>query len=195
MSCPSEGRDGTGKLNLFFLPSLTRASLSTPLSRFPLPFLSFYQRLVCLSAHKENCLTTSPTSFLFFCFDSSAKTAVDMALISAKTILTSLSLFHITLGFFFLTNPGTIADQALVYIVGEAMGMVSSFFFFYSPYPVELNPLVAITHNVTIDDETNASNISIALRSTLRITIPCPGLSSFCPCFSRNIRFTHPQSP
>ncbi|KAK1770238.1 increased loss of mitochondrial DNA protein 1 [Phialemonium atrogriseum] len=46
-----------------------------------------------------------------------------MALISVKTILTSLSLFHITLGFFFLTNPGTIADQALVYVIGEAMGM------------------------------------------------------------------------
>lgn len=47
-----------------------------------------------------------------------------MALISAKTILTSLSLFHITLGFFFLTNPATIADQSLVYVMGEAMGMV-----------------------------------------------------------------------
>lgn len=48
-----------------------------------------------------------------------------MALISTKTILTSLSLFHMTLGFFFITNPGTIADQALVYVIGEAMGMVS----------------------------------------------------------------------
>ncbi|KAH8900931.1 hypothetical protein GQ53DRAFT_133158 [Thozetella sp. PMI_491] len=46
-----------------------------------------------------------------------------MALISAKTILTSLSLFHITLGFFFLTSPATIADQTLVYVIGEAMGM------------------------------------------------------------------------
>jgi len=46
-----------------------------------------------------------------------------MALISAKTIITSLSLFHITLGFFFLSNPLAVADQALVYIVGEAMGM------------------------------------------------------------------------
>ncbi|KAF3762775.1 hypothetical protein M406DRAFT_323686 [Cryphonectria parasitica EP155] len=46
-----------------------------------------------------------------------------MALISAKTILTSLSLFHITLGFFLLTNPGTIADQALVLMLGEATGM------------------------------------------------------------------------
>ncbi|KAK1753349.1 increased loss of mitochondrial DNA protein 1 [Echria macrotheca] len=46
-----------------------------------------------------------------------------MALISAKTIITSISLFHITLGFFFLTNPITIADQAVVYVLGEAMGL------------------------------------------------------------------------
>ncbi|KAK0625434.1 increased loss of mitochondrial DNA protein 1 [Bombardia bombarda] len=46
-----------------------------------------------------------------------------MALISAKTILTSLSLFHITLGFFFLTSPGSVADQAVVYLLGEAMGL------------------------------------------------------------------------
>lgn len=48
-----------------------------------------------------------------------------MALISAKTLITSLSLFHVTLAFFFLTNPATITDQALVYVLGEAMGMVS----------------------------------------------------------------------
>jgi hypothetical protein len=47
-----------------------------------------------------------------------------MALISAKTILTSLCLFHITLGFFFLTNPGTVADQPMVYLLGESMGLV-----------------------------------------------------------------------
>lgn len=46
-----------------------------------------------------------------------------MALISVKTILTSLAFFHITLAFFFITNPATIADQALVFVVGEAMGM------------------------------------------------------------------------
>lgn len=44
-----------------------------------------------------------------------------MALISATTIITSLSLFHITLAFFFLTSPITIADQTLVFIIGEAM--------------------------------------------------------------------------
>lgn len=50
-----------------------------------------------------------------------------MPLISAKTILTSVCLFHITLGFFFITNPLTIADQALVWVMGEAMGLVCRF--------------------------------------------------------------------
>ncbi|KAK4034132.1 increased loss of mitochondrial DNA protein 1 [Parachaetomium inaequale] len=49
-----------------------------------------------------------------------------MALISARTILTSLCLFHITLGFFFLTNPGTVADQAVVSLLGESMGLPNS---------------------------------------------------------------------
>ncbi|KAI1103871.1 increased loss of mitochondrial DNA protein 1 [Jackrogersella minutella] len=46
-----------------------------------------------------------------------------MALISVKTIITSLCLFHITLAYFFYTNPNAIADQALVYVLGESMGM------------------------------------------------------------------------
>ncbi|KAH6847134.1 increased loss of mitochondrial DNA protein 1 [Chaetomium sp. MPI-CAGE-AT-0009] len=49
-----------------------------------------------------------------------------MALISAKTILTSLCFFHITLAFFFLTNPGTVADQPIVQLLGESMGLPSS---------------------------------------------------------------------
>jgi hypothetical protein len=52
-----------------------------------------------------------------------------MGLISAATIITSLSLFHITLAFFFLTNPNQIADQTLVFIIGEAMGMVCPYTF------------------------------------------------------------------
>lgn len=59
----------------------------------------------------------------------------EMALISAKTIITSISLFHITLGFFFLTNPGTVADQAVVYVLGEAMGLVCSFLYHPSIHP------------------------------------------------------------
>jgi hypothetical protein len=48
-----------------------------------------------------------------------------MALISAATIIRSMSLFHITLAFFFLTSPTTIADQTLVFVIGEAMSLVS----------------------------------------------------------------------
>ncbi|KAI1261820.1 increased loss of mitochondrial DNA protein 1 [Xylariaceae sp. FL1019] len=44
-------------------------------------------------------------------------------LIPASTILTSLCLFHITLAYFFYTDPQTIADQALVFFLGEATGM------------------------------------------------------------------------
>lgn len=47
-----------------------------------------------------------------------------MALISAKTIITSVSLFHLTLAYFFLTNPSSLDGQALVYMLGESMGMV-----------------------------------------------------------------------
>ena len=49
-----------------------------------------------------------------------------MALISAKTIITSLSFFHLTLAFFFLTNPAAVADQAVVYLLGESMGLPDS---------------------------------------------------------------------
>ena len=48
-----------------------------------------------------------------------------MPLISSTTIITSISLFHLTLSFFFLTNPSTIDDQILVYVMGESMGIVS----------------------------------------------------------------------
>ena len=46
-----------------------------------------------------------------------------MGLITANTIITSVSLFHLTLAFFFLTNPKTIDEQALVYFLGESMGV------------------------------------------------------------------------
>lgn len=47
-----------------------------------------------------------------------------MALITSKTIITSISLFHITIAYFLLTNPRTVEDQILVYILGEAMNLV-----------------------------------------------------------------------
>lgn len=63
-----------------------------------------------------------------------------MALISVKTILTSLCLFHITLAYFFYTNPNAIAEQVLVYVLGEAMGMVS-----FPSSPVSLPPPLSLS--------------------------------------------------
>ncbi|KAF2702928.1 hypothetical protein K504DRAFT_393570 [Pleomassaria siparia CBS 279.74] len=44
-----------------------------------------------------------------------------MGIISAYSIIRGLSLFHITLAVFFLRSPKLIADQNLVFILGEAM--------------------------------------------------------------------------
>lgn len=48
-----------------------------------------------------------------------------MALISSTTIITSISLFHLTLAYFFLFRPKTIEDQALVFVLGESMNIVN----------------------------------------------------------------------
>ncbi|OCL15316.1 hypothetical protein AOQ84DRAFT_329620 [Glonium stellatum] len=44
-----------------------------------------------------------------------------MAIVSAFTIIRCIALFHATLAFFFLTSPRTIADQNVVFLLGEAM--------------------------------------------------------------------------
>lgn len=48
-----------------------------------------------------------------------------MALISAANMLRSISLFHLTIAYFLLVSPAVIADQNLVFILGEAMDLVS----------------------------------------------------------------------
>jgi hypothetical protein len=47
-----------------------------------------------------------------------------MALISAFTIIRTISLFHLTAAYFFLTAPRVIADQNIVFILGEAIRVV-----------------------------------------------------------------------
>lgn len=47
-----------------------------------------------------------------------------MALIAGKTIITSISLFHLTMAYFMIFNPRTVDDQILVYILGRSMGLV-----------------------------------------------------------------------
>ena len=47
-----------------------------------------------------------------------------MAIISAYTIIRALALFHITLAVFVLRNPRMIAEQNIVFLMGEAMQLV-----------------------------------------------------------------------
>lgn len=44
-----------------------------------------------------------------------------MAIISAQSLLRTLSLFHLTLSYYLFTSPSTIASQNLVYVLGAAM--------------------------------------------------------------------------
>ncbi|KAF9730736.1 hypothetical protein PMIN06_006376 [Paraphaeosphaeria minitans] len=44
-----------------------------------------------------------------------------MAIVSAYTIIRALALFHITLAVFVLRNPRMIAEQNIVFLLGEAM--------------------------------------------------------------------------
>jgi hypothetical protein len=52
-----------------------------------------------------------------------------MALISAFTVIKAVSLLHITLAYYFLVNPGLIADQNFVWLLGNAMDMVLIHFY------------------------------------------------------------------
>ncbi|KAI0872010.1 increased loss of mitochondrial DNA protein 1 [Hypoxylon argillaceum] len=78
-----------------------------------------------------------------------------MALISAGTILTSLCLFHVTLAYFFFTNPHTIADQAMVWVLGEVMGMPPTQYF-STPSPTS-SFLAVILFLVGLSDLTTLS--------------------------------------
>lgn len=48
-----------------------------------------------------------------------------MGLVSATTIIRSLAIFHITLAAYFIRNPKVIADQNMVFLLGESMQLVS----------------------------------------------------------------------
>lgn len=44
-----------------------------------------------------------------------------MAILSAQSLLRTLSIFHLTLSYYLFTSPSTIASQNLVYVLGAAM--------------------------------------------------------------------------
>ena len=47
-----------------------------------------------------------------------------MALLSSVALIRSLALFHLTLAYYFLVAPQTIASQSVVFLMGEAMQLV-----------------------------------------------------------------------
>lgn len=86
-----------------------------PLARHPRPSYTTHQAVLQTGSHTQNTSNSPPRRRLQL---------PAMPLIASKTIITSVSLFHLTIGFFFLTNPHAINDQTLVYVLGESMGMV-----------------------------------------------------------------------
>ncbi|ORX91588.1 increased loss of mitochondrial DNA protein 1 [Clohesyomyces aquaticus] len=64
-----------------------------------------------------------------------------MALISAYTIIRALSFFHMALAYFFLTSPKLIADQNVVFLLGESMQL---------PTPREFNKPSAATAFIAV---------------------------------------------
>ena len=49
-----------------------------------------------------------------------------MAIISANTMIRSLSLFHLTLAAILVKNPKLIADQSVIMVLGGSMQLVHS---------------------------------------------------------------------
>lgn len=47
-----------------------------------------------------------------------------MALLSAANLLSAVSMFHLTIAYFFLVSPALISNQNLVFILGAAMDLV-----------------------------------------------------------------------
>jgi len=47
-----------------------------------------------------------------------------MAVLSALVLIRILSVFHLTLAFYLLTAPHLLADQNLVFILGESVHLV-----------------------------------------------------------------------
>ncbi|PKS06265.1 hypothetical protein jhhlp_007012 [Lomentospora prolificans] len=111
-----------------------------------------------------------------------------MALISARTIITSISLFHITLGFFFLTNPATIADQAIVYVMGEAMGMPYARSFESQSPPLAFLAVVLATMGIS-------DLVSLGLPEERPSASQWPSLSTFTLSCSRPLRRYTTRTP
>jgi len=57
-------------------------------------------------------------------FSNTESEASKMPLVSGFTVIRALSLFHITAAYFFLTAPRMLADQNVVFVLGESVRLV-----------------------------------------------------------------------
>lgn len=57
-----------------------------------------------------------------------------MAIFTPYTLIRTISLFHITAAYFFLTAPRVLADQNVVYILGESMRIVRIYILLSMPF-------------------------------------------------------------
>lgn len=55
----------------------------------------------------------------------SGKHQFKMGLIGPYTLIRAISVFHITVAWFFLTAPRRVVDQNVVFMLGESMRLVS----------------------------------------------------------------------
>jgi hypothetical protein len=49
-----------------------------------------------------------------------------MPLVSSTALVTTLSLFHVSMGWFLISQPAKIANQGMVFVLGQAMAMPPS---------------------------------------------------------------------
>ena len=106
-----------------------------------------------------------------------------MTLISATNLLRSVSLFHLTIAYFFLVSPSIISTQNLVLILGAAMDLVSR--------AESFDP----SSSRSFADQCHPLNFNCAdcyifsvLRFCLLYTIITPGTPLCCPCSPRRRR-------
>ncbi|KAK3400504.1 increased loss of mitochondrial DNA protein 1 [Sordaria brevicollis] len=126
-----------------------------------------------------------------------------MGLLSAKTLLTSIALFHITLAFFFITNPAKIADQGVVWLLGEAMGLPKSLHFTtQSPTTAFLGIILLLLGlsdltSLSMPEEISllhhwSSQIPLRLTFSFLLTLYSFFFSTSSPLYNEDVKFSHP---
>jgi hypothetical protein len=74
---------------------------------------------------RENTSYVSNATIEYTLTNHSYKHQTKMGLIGPYTLIRAISVFHITVAWFFLTAPRRVVDQNVVFMLGESMRLVS----------------------------------------------------------------------